>query len=142
MSTRVEFFFDYGSPYSYLADTQLGRLVKATGCQIVLLRPDDGAANDSFGLSVAISGATAIVGMPFDDDNDIDSGSAYLFDAAGTPACPWDLDDNAVVGITDFLALLASWGPCKGCCRADFKGDGNVGITDFLALLANWGPCP
>ncbi|MEE9534340.1 MAG: hypothetical protein V3W06_07965 [Acidimicrobiia bacterium] len=24
----------------------------------------------------------------------------------------------------------------------DIDGDGNVGILDFLALLANWGPCP
>ena len=24
----------------------------------------------------------------------------------------------------------------------DFNGDGTVGITDFLELLANWGPCP
>ena len=35
MPTQVEFFFDYGSPYSYLADTQLGGLVEGTGCQIV-----------------------------------------------------------------------------------------------------------
>jgi len=25
--------------------------------------------------------------------------------------------------------------------KPDFDGDGNVGITDFLELLANWGPC-
>ncbi len=52
----------------------------------------------------------------------------------------WDLQQNNV-GITDLLSLLASWGPCKGCCPADFDG-GGVGITDFLALLAHWGPCP
>ena len=55
--------------------------------------------------------------------------------------CPWDLDGNAVVGASDLLALLASWGPCKGC-PADFDGSGNVGASDLLALLANWGPCP
>ncbi len=27
-------------------------------------------------------------------------------------------------------------------CPGDITGDGNVGITDFLELLANWGPCP
>ena len=31
----VEFFFDYGSPYSYLADTQLGGLEERTGARIV-----------------------------------------------------------------------------------------------------------
>lgn len=32
---RLEFFFDYGSPYSYLADTQLAGLRRRTGCQLV-----------------------------------------------------------------------------------------------------------
>ena len=27
-------------------------------------------------------------------------------------------------------------------CPADLDGDGVVGINDFLALLAAWGPCP
>ena len=55
--------------------------------------------------------------------------------------CPWDLDGNGVVGASDLLELLASWGPCKGC-PADFDSSGNVGASDLLALLANWGPCP
>ena len=60
------------------------------------------------------------------------------------PGCPWDLDDNAAVGVSDFLSLLASWGPCppKGDCPADFDGNGDVGVSDFLELLGNWGPCP
>ncbi len=57
-----------------------------------------------------------------------------------TSTCPWDVDGGGV-GITDFLALLAAWGPNPGH-PADFDGDGNVGIVDFLELLANWGPCP
>jgi hypothetical protein len=55
--------------------------------------------------------------------------------------CPADFDDSGGVGISDFLALLAAWGPCFGCPE-DLDGDNVVGITDFLALLANWGPCP
>ncbi len=35
MPIQTEFFFDYGSPYSYLADTQLGNLVVNTGCELV-----------------------------------------------------------------------------------------------------------
>jgi 2-hydroxychromene-2-carboxylate isomerase len=34
MSRWVEFFYDYGSPYSYLADTRLPGLRKRTGCEI------------------------------------------------------------------------------------------------------------
>jgi 2-hydroxychromene-2-carboxylate isomerase len=35
MSQQVEFFFDYGSPFSYLADTQLTSLAQRTGATIV-----------------------------------------------------------------------------------------------------------
>lgn len=35
MSKRLEFYFDYGSPFSYLADTQLAELARRTGATIV-----------------------------------------------------------------------------------------------------------
>ncbi len=35
MAKRLEFFFDYGSPYSYFADAQLPGLVERTGCEVV-----------------------------------------------------------------------------------------------------------
>ncbi|MEN6306319.1 MAG: FG-GAP repeat protein [Anaerohalosphaeraceae bacterium] len=44
----------------------------------------DGAANDNFGFSVAISGNYAIVGARMDDDMGTDSGSAYIFYWDGT----------------------------------------------------------
>jgi len=54
-----------------------------------------------------------------------------------------DLDGDGVVGIIDFLALLADWGqcdePCPPSCLADLDDDCTVGITDFLLLLGNWG---
>ena len=56
-------------------------------------------------------------------------------------SCPWDVDCDGNVGITDFLRLLAAWGTNPGG-SPDIDGDGTVGIIDFLALLANWGPCP
>jgi len=43
------------------------------------LLSSDGAAGDSLGLSVAISGDVAVVGAYLDDDNGTDSGSAYVF---------------------------------------------------------------
>ena len=39
----------------------------------------------------------------------------------------------------DFLGLLGLWGPCPAPCPADLDGDGVVGILDFLGVLANWG---
>jgi hypothetical protein len=57
---------------------------------------------------------------------------------AGSP-CPWDCGNgDGVVGVVDFLQLLADWGTVTPC---DLDG-GGVGVTDFLALLAHWGTCP
>jgi hypothetical protein len=55
--------------------------------------------------------------------------------------CPWDLDGDGFIGITDFLSGLAQWGTDPGG-PPDFDGDGDVGILDFLELLIHWGPCP
>ncbi len=60
-------------------------------------------------------------------------------------ALPSDLDGDGIVGMVDFLALLAAWGSCSDCstpqaCPADFDGDCSVGILDLLVLLGNWGP--
>lgn len=45
---------------------------------IIKLLASDGAEDDLFGRSVAISGDTVIVGA-YSDDNGSDSGSAYIF---------------------------------------------------------------
>jgi len=42
--------------------------------------PNDGTSNANFGFSVSISDDFAIVGAVFDDENGINSGSAYIFD--------------------------------------------------------------
>ncbi|MDX9910206.1 MAG: FG-GAP repeat protein [Phycisphaerales bacterium] len=62
---------------AYLFDATTGEL-------LFTLLPDDGAADDQFGTSVAISDGLAIVGAPYDDDDvhGLDSGSAYVFDVA------------------------------------------------------------
>ena len=38
---------------------------------------------------------------------------SVLLNLCEADACPWDLDGDCVVGITDFLELLAHWGPCR-----------------------------
>ena len=62
-----------GSGSAYIFNVQ-------TGAELHKLVPEDGAANDNFGYSVAISGNYAIVGAPYDDDKGATSGSAYIFD--------------------------------------------------------------
>tara|TARA_R110002073_G_scaffold336260_2_gene531459 strand:- start:7989 stop:9335 length:1347 start_codon:yes stop_codon:yes gene_type:complete len=51
-----------------------------TGEQLMKLVASDGAGQDQFGYSVAISGTTAIVGAHLDDDAGARSGSAYVFE--------------------------------------------------------------
>jgi hypothetical protein len=72
-----------GAPYDDINGTNSGSAYlfdTTTGQQIVKLLPSDSDAHDRFGASVAISGTTAIIGAYQNDDNGIDSGSAYLFD--------------------------------------------------------------
>lgn len=101
----------------------------------------DAGRFDAFGSAVAIEtagGDRIVVGAHFTDGAaGADQGSAYIF----VVPCGGDADGDALVGITDLLALLATWGVCPGC-PADLDGDGEVGVTDLLALLAAWGPCP
>lgn len=47
--------------------------------QEIKLTAADLDAGDQFGLSVSISGETVLVGSPRDDDNGLNSGSAYVF---------------------------------------------------------------
>ena len=52
---------------------------------------------------------------------------------------PADINGDGVVGILDFLQVLAEWDQPGG--PADVNSDGVVDILDFLLVLAEWGPC-
>ena len=58
----------------------------ATATGDVKLTASDGAADDGFGWSVAVDGATVVVGAPFDDKGGSGSGSVYVF---FEPAAGW-----------------------------------------------------
>ena len=64
-----------GSAYVYERDPATGLSV-----QVAKLTASDGAADDYFGSSVAISGDTIVVGADGDDDGGTDSGSAYVYE--------------------------------------------------------------
>jgi hypothetical protein len=57
-------------------------------------------------------------------------------------SCIGDVDGSGDVGVTDFLAILAAWGPVLPGDPADVDHNGDVGVTDFLKVLSQWGPCP
>ena len=106
--------------------------------QSLKLFPTVGAR--SFGHRIAVRAGQALVGAEDDANN---AGSVLIFDVNTTGCCiVADLDGDFVIGIGDFLLLLAQWGPCPPNCIADLDGDGSVGILDFLYLLSVWGPCP
>jgi hypothetical protein len=124
-----------GAAYLYSCDgTQWSLAARLTA--------SDHESGDTFATAVALGGETALVGAPQDDPG----GSAYVFDLLddGRPetcACPWDLDGSRGVEVTDFLQMLAAWGPNPGH-PADFDDDGEVGYADFVVLVSNWGDCP
>lgn len=62
------------------------------------LLASDGAADDRFGNSVAISGDTIVVGAEYDDDYGPGSGSAYVFSYDGTE---WSQQDKLLASDGD-----------------------------------------
>jgi hypothetical protein len=104
--------YTYGTVFSgavYLFDA-------ITFAQTAKLLPSDGAGHDQFGLSVAISGTTILIGAPGVDDNGSFSGAAYLFDAttgaelAKLTASDGDADDafGASVDISGNTAIIGA----------------------------------
>jgi hypothetical protein len=79
-----------------------------------------------------------------DEEGEFVNGGAYegRYHATATSVltCPADFDSDGMVGVTDFLILLAAWNTDPGG-PPDLDADGTVGVTDFLILLAAWGPC-
>ena len=116
----------------------------ANPAQIFKLLASDGAERDWFSRSVAISGATAIIGANGDDDNGELSGSAYLFDAAAPGKCPWDLDGDGIVDVDDLLEVVHNMGSCKDPdnCPWDVNGDGVVDGADVSEVATHFGSCP
>jgi len=65
------------------------------GTQLTKITASDGAADDSFGFSVAVGSGRIVVGAYDDDDNGSNSGSAYIFDLDGTQLAKIKASDGA-----------------------------------------------
>jgi hypothetical protein len=73
--------YNSGSAYVFRFDPGTG-----TWIEEAKLLASDGAASDTSGVSVSTSGELALIGAYRDDDNGLNSGSAYLFDlCSGMP---------------------------------------------------------
>jgi len=55
-------------------------LIDGLWVESAVLIPIDGEIDDQFGYSVSLKGNRALIGTRFDDDNGVESGSAYVFD--------------------------------------------------------------
>ena len=138
---------DSGS--AYLFDT-------TTGQQIAKLLPNDGASDDNFGWSVAISGTTAVVGAILDDDNAFNSGSAYLFDTTTSKQLAKLLPSDgmnssffgaavAIDGTTALVGAFTDYGIDVNSgsvyvfttehCPPDLTNDGTLDSFDVSAFL-------
>jgi hypothetical protein len=53
--------------------------------------------------------------------------------------CPGDLDGDGIVGVSDTLEILASFGCVGSDCVGDIDGDTIVGVSDILQLLSVFG---
>ncbi|MHC4219037.1 MAG: S8 family serine peptidase [Planctomycetota bacterium] len=92
-------------------------------------------------IKLILQNTSVDIGDPgFDNETGFGRVDAYAA-LVETQALLADLDGDGVIGINDFLLLLAVWGPCKTGpgCQGDIDLDGTVGIIDFLYMLANWG---
>ena len=87
------------------------------------LTASDGAVNDLFGRSVSISGDVVVIGAPFDDDNGIESGSAYLFQK---PPGGW-------VNMTQTAKLTASDGATDDFFAVPVSISGDVVVVGAYA---------
>jgi len=113
------------------------------------LRASDAQAGDNFGVSVAVSSDTVVVGAPFEDssasgvdgnqaDNSAsNSGAAYVFTGVG-PSIPGDSDGDGDVDLADyanFADCLDQPVPNQECLDSfDWDDDGDVDLMDFATF--------
>jgi len=71
------------------------------------LLASDGEYGDKLGMSVSASGDTAVVWAPFEDDNGVDTGSAYVFKLG---ACEANIPAVSTWGIVVLLLLVTTAG--------------------------------
>lgn len=116
-----------------------------TGSELFKRTASDGTAADYFGISVAVSGDTAIIGAKYDDGGGSNSGSAYvLTDAAGPSPPDGDINGDGVVDVADLGLIGGQWGTAgTGPFSADIapapNGDGTVDVADLGFVGAHWG---
>ncbi len=103
----------------------------------------DGAANDRFGISVALHGTTAAVGASWQDDKGTNSGSVYIYRGVheGTGTRNEDLkllaSDGAANDELGAAVSLADNKVLAGARLADIGGNANQGAAYLFTGIAS-----
>jgi len=111
-----------------------------TGTETAKLTASDGAAEDYFGNSVAISGGTVVVGVRLDDIGSNDKqGSACVFTTTDASLVTGDINGDGSIDLLDVrLCGQIAGGHIAGASwqltAADVDGDGVVDETDTEIL--------
>lgn len=98
-----------------------------------VLIPDGWLLSQATGLSA--DGRT-VVGFGTNPQGDTEAWRLVL----PPPACPGDVDGNAVVDFADVLQVLGVWGAVD--VPEDLDGSGVVDFGDVLIVIGAWGACP
>ena len=103
------------------------------GTQLAKITASDGAANDRFGISVAVGSSRICVGAPRDADNGGASGSAYIFDLTGNQLAKIKPSDGATADFFGNSVAVGSGRICVGAYRDDDDGEssGSAYIFDL-----------
>jgi len=108
------------------------------------LLASDGAVGDCFGSSVSVSGAYAVVGALFGAGNEVNSGSAYMFELVACPSA--DLNGDCCVDFLDYTGFANQW-PLTNCSSPDWCGgadldeNGKVNWFDLDIFCDQWLQC-
>jgi hypothetical protein len=105
------------------------RLDGTTWVEEQKLVPSDGANFDEFGFSVAISGNFIVVGARLDDDTGDGSGSAYVYELAGTSTAIDDAESTTY--IVQHLAVYPN--PASGPITIEFTS--KAGRSSTISIL-------
>ena len=92
------------------------------------------AEDDAFGLTVAISGETVLVGTPEDDSQNLGQGAAYVYQK--TSVFPGDFDGGGTLNCADINSLTTAISAQTNDPQFDLTGDGLVDLLDRDAWLA------
>ena len=92
------------------------------GNQLSKITASDGAADDFFGVSVAVGSGRIVVGAYADDDNGAASGSAYIFDLDGNQLSKITASDAAAFNYFGYSVAVGSGRIVVGAWGDDDNG--------------------